>query len=54
MDMNKTRLTDITFERCHTTGKHSTLLRRQIGDKQKKFGIFIRELPDTKWQQKIG
>jgi len=31
------------------TGKHSTLSRRQIGDKQKKFGIVIKKLPDTEW-----
>jgi len=28
------------------TRKHSTLLRRQIGDKQKKFGSCIEKLPD--------
>jgi hypothetical protein len=52
MDMNKTKLTDTIFERRQTTRKQSTLLRRQISDKQKRF--FIRKLPDTEWQQKIG
>lgn len=35
--MNKTKLTDTTSERHQTSGKHSTLSRRQIGDKQKSF-----------------
>jgi len=30
-----TQATDFIFKRCQTTGKHSTLSKRQIGDKQK-------------------
>jgi hypothetical protein len=52
----KQQTTDYMFAICQKTGKQCTPSKRQIGDEQmtKRFGVFIRKLPDTEHQQNTG